>query len=211
MNFTTYFSKQARKPTGLFGRFYMSLLFDKGNVELNNHVYETLSVRANDHILEIGFGTGALARIIADELTTGVIEGADFSKAMFKIAKKKNRRHINNGKVKFHLGDFEELAFDSDCFDKVFSVNTIYFWKKPGAIISKITRILKPGGRLVIGYHEKNEMEEMSLDKNVFKYYSVPELENLLISNGSLVNIRTISKKGKGKTCYCTVGTKLRA
>lgn len=62
MNFTTYFSKQARKPTGIFGRFYMSRVFEKGNVELNALMYETLSIRDNDHILEVGFGTGLLIK-----------------------------------------------------------------------------------------------------------------------------------------------------
>jgi len=62
MSFSTFFSKQARKPTGIFGRFYMSRVFEKGNAELNALVYEALSIRENDHILEIGFGTGTLIK-----------------------------------------------------------------------------------------------------------------------------------------------------
>jgi ubiquinone/menaquinone biosynthesis C-methylase UbiE len=211
MNYSTFFSRQARKPSGLYGRFFMSRVFEKGNVALNHHMYQVLSVEADDHILEIGFGTGVLAREIAIGLTTGVIEGVDFSESMFKIAKNKNRKHVKKGRAKFHLGDFEELAFDHDVFDKIFSVNTIYFWKNPGVTISKIAGILKPGGKLVIGYHEKSEMEGMPLNTDVFKYYSVSELEDLLRENASLTDVKTLSKKDQEKTCYCTAATKQRA
>jgi ubiquinone/menaquinone biosynthesis C-methylase UbiE len=208
MNFATYFSKQARKPTGIFGRFYMSRVFEKGNAELNDLMYETLSVRENDHILEIGFGTGTLIKKIAAHLDNGFVEGIDFSKSMVVIAQKKNRKYINNGKVKIHLGDFDEALFDDNYFDKIFSVNTIYFWKNPDTTISKICRILKPGGKLFIGFHDKSEMEKMPLNRDVFQYYSAHDITQLLSIDGSLTNIDIISKKGKQNTCYCAVGTK---
>jgi ubiquinone/menaquinone biosynthesis C-methylase UbiE len=208
MNFATYFSKQARKPTGIFGRFYMSRVFEKGNAELNALMYETLSVRENDHILEIGFGTGTLIKKIAAHLDNGFVEGIDFSKSMVVIAQKKNRKYINNGKVKIHLGDFDEALFDDNYFDKIFSVNTIYFWKNPDTTISKICRILKPGGKLFIGFHDKSEMEKMPLNRDVFQYYSAHDITQLLSIDGSLTNIDIISKKGKQNICYCAVGTK---
>jgi ubiquinone/menaquinone biosynthesis C-methylase UbiE len=208
MNFTAYFSKQARKPTGIFGRFFMSRVFEKVNAELNALIYETLSIRDNDHILEIGFGTGLLIKKIAKHLDGGLIEGVDFSKSMVAIAQKKNRKYIDNSKVRIHLGDFNEVLFDDNYFDKIFSVNTIYFWKNPDVTISKICRILKPGGKLFIGFHDKSEMEKMPLNKDVFQYYSTQDLTELLSIHGSLNNIDIISKKGKQKTCYCAVGSK---
>lgn len=208
MNFSTFFSKQARKPTGIFGRFYMSRVFEKGNAKLNALTLETLSIQENDHVLEIGFGTGALINKIAARLDNGCVEGIDFSKSMVAIAQKKNRKHINNGKVIIHLGDFDQHLFEDNSFDKIFSVNTIYFWKKPETTISKIYRILKPGGKLFIGFHEKSEMEKMPLNKDVFQYYSTHDLEQLLSVHGSLNNIDFISRKGKQRTCYCAVGTK---
>ena len=208
MNYSTFFSKQARKPSGIFGRFYMSQVFDKGNIELNDHLHDILSVKENDQILEIGSGTGTLACKIANQLTTGMIQGVDFSKSMFKISKKNNRTHIASGRAKLHFGDFEELSFNPDYFDKIFSVNTVYFWQHPETTITKMISILKPSGKLVIGYHEKSEMEKMPLNRDVFKYYSVSEIEKLLSSNDSLSCIETISKKGKGKTCFCTIALK---
>jgi ubiquinone/menaquinone biosynthesis C-methylase UbiE len=201
MNFTTYFSKQARKPTGMFGRFYMSRVFEIGNAELNALMYETLSVQENDRVLEIGFGTGLLIKKIAALLDNGLVEGVDFSESMVAIAQKKNRKYIKKGKVKIHLGDFEEIPFEKNYFDKILSVNTIYFWINPDKTISKIYRILKPGGKLFIGFHDKSEMEKMSLNRDVFQYYSTKDLTELLSIHGSLNNIDIISKKVKQKTC----------
>ncbi|MGD8561579.1 MAG: class I SAM-dependent methyltransferase [Desulfarculaceae bacterium] len=208
MNFTTYFSKQARKPTGLFGRFFMSQVFEKGNAEVNALVMETLSPKKDDHILEIGFGTGIVLKQIADNLTGGVIEGVDFSKSMIKIAQKKNKKYINSGKVKIRTGDFDELSFPESRFDKIFTVNTIYFWKNPKATIAKISRLLKPGGKLILGFNGKDEMSEMPLDGNIFAIYSHEEIIDLLTSDGSLKDVEIKSKKGKKYTSYCAVGTK---
>ena len=102
----------------------------------------------------------------------------------------------------------DEVLFDDNYYGKIFSVNTIYFWKNPGATISKICRILKPGGKLFIGFHDKSEMEKMPLNKDIFQYYSTQDLTELLSIRGSLNNIDIVSKKGKQKICYCAVGSK---
>ncbi|MBU4565714.1 MAG: class I SAM-dependent methyltransferase [Desulfarculus sp.] len=211
MNYSTYFSKQARKPTGIFGRFRMSRIFEKGNAELNALVFKTVSVEDNDHALEIGSGTGTLIKDIADTISKGLIEGIDFSKPMVSIARKKNKKHINGGKVKIHLGDFDQVVFDPNSFDKIFTVNTVYFWKNPDATIAEIHRILKPGGKLVIGFHDKSEMKKMPLNKDVFKYYSTHDFQELLLNHGGLDNIEIVSKSGGQKVSYCAVCMKSEA
>jgi ubiquinone/menaquinone biosynthesis C-methylase UbiE len=206
--FSAYFSKQAREPTGIFGHFIMSRIFDKGNAEVNALVYETLSIQKNDHVLEIGFGPGTLIKKIAEHLDDGLVEGIDFSKSMVAIAQKKNKTHLDNGRAKIHLGDFDDIPFDDNCFDKIFSVNTIYFWKNPDVTIAKIGRILKPGGKVFIGFHDKSDMEKMSLHNDVFQYYSTGDLTELLSMLGSMNDIDIVSKNGKPMTCYCAIGTK---
>lgn len=207
MNFSTYFSKQARKPAGIVGRFIAAPLFEKGNSELNSLMFETLSKGENVHVLEIGFGTGKLIKEIADHMDKGVVEGVDFSETMVEIARKKNIKHIKSGKVKIHSGNFDNINFYKNCFDKIFTVNTIYFWENPEKTITKIHALLKPGGKLFIGLHEKSEMEKMPLDRNVFKYYSMQDLKELLIVHGPFDDIDIISKNGKQKINYCVVAT----
>jgi ubiquinone/menaquinone biosynthesis C-methylase UbiE len=208
MKFSTFFSKQARKPTGIFGRLYMSRIFEKGNFELNNFVKELLFAKGNDIILEIGCGSGILLKQIADDLDDGFIEGIDFSKSMISIAQKKNKSHINSKKIAIRHGDFDELIFDDNHYDKIYSVNTIYFWKDPAVTISKIFDLLKPKGMLVLGFHDKSEMGKMNLDRNIFQLYSSKDIIKLLTTDGKLNDVEIISKKGRQKVNYCAIGIK---
>ncbi len=205
---STFFSKQARKPTGIFGRYYMSRLFEKGNAELGDLVREITALGNNDLALEIGFGTGKLMADMAASLEKGCIEGVDFSESMVRIAREKNLKQIEKGRIKLRLGDFDEEVFEDSRYHRIFSVNTIYFWRKPEITIAKINRLLAPGGKLVLGFIDKDQMEKMPLSRDVFRYYTPDMAADLLAEHGSLKNVEIISKKGEQATCFCAVGIK---
>ena len=208
MNFASFFSNQARKPTGLFGRFVASQIFIKGNAEMNTFICDSLSISEDDHVLEIGFGPGELIHAMAGRVGRGRVEGVDFSETMLAIAQRKNRRHIQAGKVKLHLGDFDAMPFDGRRFDVIISVNTVYFWSQPEATIAKIAGLLEPGGRLAVGFHEKAEMQDSKLSREVFRFYTPQDMEALLATCGAFQDIEINSRKGKTKTLYCAFGTK---
>jgi len=94
MNFSTFFSKQARRPEGLFGRIVMRTVFDQGNAFLNNFVNDLMSVQTDDRILEIGSGTGKLISKMALKIDNGLITGIDFSNEMVSIARKRNKKTL---------------------------------------------------------------------------------------------------------------------
>ncbi len=208
MSFSKFISKQSSKPSGLFGRFIMPFFFEFGNIELNNLVFDTLSVKDSDHLLEIGFGPGALINKIAKKMKSGMIEGIEVSNSMIESAQKKNKKFSKEGKVKIQLADIESAQFDENNFDKIFSVNAIYFWKEPNTTISKIYHFLKPEGQLTIGFHDKNEMKNMSLDSDVFNLYSPSEISDLLSGYGLFKDIQTVSKKGKQRMLHCVSAIK---
>ena len=207
MSFASFFSHQARKPTGLFGRFVAAQIFKKGNAEMNAFICDSLSLDENDQILEIGFGPGELIDAMACRLGGGRGEGVDFADTMLAIAQRKNRRHIRTGKVKLHLGDFDAMTFDGRRFDKIVTVNTVYFWQRPEATIAKIAGLLSPGGLLAIGFHEKAEMQDSRLSRDVFRFYAPRDMEALLATCETFKAIKVISRKGKTKTLYCAFGT----
>ncbi len=200
-------SLQAKKPSGLIGRFLMSSVFKTVNKDLNSFVLESLALQPDHYVLEIGFGPGKLINSMAEITTQGYIEGIDFSDVMLSEAAKNNKKHIAANKVRIQKGDCKKLNFPNKSFDRICAVNTIYFWHPPNLYLTEIFRVLKSGGRLVLGMRDKTQMSTISLDKNIFSTYTLNEVVELL-SNTGFSNIRILEKRGVPFTSYCVVGTK---
>ena len=208
MNFSSFFSEQARKPDGLFGRVVMSIVFDRGNAFLNNFVNELISIKIDDRIIEIGFGTGKLIDKMAQQIDTGLIEGVDFSKVMVSIARKRNKKNITKGKVKILEGNFDEIPFEKESFTKACSINTLYFWTKPAHTAKKIAEILKPDGKLILAFEDIEQLKRRKLNQEVFHLYSKDEVQKLLINAGFSKNLNIVTRK-KGKLIFhCVVAIK---
>ena len=208
MNFNEYFSNQARKPFGLFGKLVMSRIFDQGNLFLNNFMEEMLSLEKSDHVLEIGFGTGKLIFNMAKLVKSGIIEGIDLSNTMVVIAEKKNKKYISKGKVIISQGDFENFTYNDNSFDKICSSNTIYFWPHPYDYIKKIKRILKPGGKVVLAFEDKEHLEKKPLNPEIFQFYSKDEIVSLYKRNGLYKDINIFSREKGSQRYHCAVAFK---
>ena len=208
MNFKTFFSEQARKPSGLFGRWVMARIFDLGNATLNDFMKEQLSLEENDHVLEIGFGTGKLIFEMAKQVKTGFIEGIDLSDTMVAIAEKKNKKYIAQDRVIIRQGDFAETAYPYNHFDKICSANTVYFWPQPDNYIKKILRILKSDGKLILAFEDIKQLESRQLNTNVFHFYHQDEIVKLLSRNGFSGSIKVISKEKRSLRYHCAVAVK---
>ena len=200
-------SQQARKPSGFIGRFVMSNIFKKGNNDLNCFVEETLKLESSNHVLEIGFGPGKLINKLATVATNGHIEGIDFSDSMLAEATKNNEQFISSNRVTLKKGDCLELNFADNTFNKICSVNTLYFWNPPEIYLSEIFRVLKSGGHLVLGIRSSEQMNTLPLDKNIFSTYSLNEAVNL-VSSAGFSDAHIKEKDGVPFTSYCVVATK---
>jgi ubiquinone/menaquinone biosynthesis C-methylase UbiE len=167
-----------------------------------------MSIKKGDHILEIGFGPGHLLFDMARQIGSGRIEGIDFSKTMVSMAKRKNRKHIAHGKMKLRQGNVDEMPFIENSFDKICTVNTLYFWKEPESTAQKLFNILKPNGKLVIGYEEIVPSDHHLISKDVFTIYSNEDVCELLINAGFSHGVSIESKKETLPAIHCAVGIK---
>ena len=208
MDFSSFFSEQARMPDGLFGRMVMSIVFDRGNAFLNDFVNELMSVQIDDRIIEIGFGTGKLIYRMAQQIEKGIIEGVDFSKVMVSIARKKNKKNIRIGKVKILEGNFDEMPFRKENFTKACSINTLYFWSEPVHTAKKIAEILKPDGKLILAFEDIEQLRQRKLNQEVFHLYSTGEVQDLLINAGFSKNVSSVSRKKGESIFHCVVAIK---
>lgn len=208
MSFSTFFSNQARKPEGWFGRFVMRLIFDQGNALLNQLVLDQLSVQPGDYILDIGSGTGRLVSRLAGRIEDGYVEGIDFSKDMIRIARKRNKTDILNGRVGIIEDNFDTREYENGFFSKVCSVNTIYFWSDPERTVRKIAGILKPGGKLVLGFEDKEQLVKRNLNRDVFQFYSTDEVVDLLKSAELSNEVNQVTQKKGDQAFHCITAQK---
>jgi ubiquinone/menaquinone biosynthesis C-methylase UbiE len=201
------FSRQARRPSGLVGRYLMPRLFNTGNADLNGFVKECLDLQTTDRVLEIGFGPGKLIHEMAKVTTEGVVEGIDFSREMLKRASRVNKTQIAEGRVLLHEGDCGALPFGDGVFTKLCTSNTIYFWPRPRDYISEIFRVTRKGGSVVIGFRDDEQMSGLGLSEEVFRIYSQAQVIDLLEQAG-FVRAHIREKEGLPFLSYCAVANK---
>ncbi len=207
MGFSTFFSNQAKRPSGFFGRFVMSAIFDIGNAFLNDMAIEALSIKSRDHILDMGCGNGTFVKKVAAHITDGCIEGVDFSRTMISQARRRNKKYIDRGVVKITEGDFNTIGYPDNYFDKVYTVNTIYFWMNPEETAAKIAAIIKPGGVFVAAFEDIRQLEQRNLSPDVFRLYTADEVATLLVGSG-FINSKVISKTKGDRVFHCVVAVK---
>ena len=144
---------------------------------------------------------------MAGQTSRGLIEGIDLSSTMANMAEKRNRKYIAKGRVKIVLGDFDQVEYQENDFDKICCANTIYFWPDAEYSVGKIQRILKPGGKLVLGFEDKAELEKRPLDPSVFSMYDKNDVEQLLTDAG-FSDVEIKSKKTNSAIVHCAVAVK---
>ena len=209
MSLKTFIAGQFKKPTGFWGKLAVRMMM-KGNVGAIKFTIESVDIKPNDVLLEIGFGHGVSFKMIAEK-TNEKIYGLDFSEDMVKLASENNRDLIHNNRLELKYGPVHPAPFQNNFFDKVIAVNVIYFWDEPHKELSEIKRILKPGGKVALYLTDKKSMENISFAKtHVFNRYTADEFAEI-VNQAGFVNVKYDSKvmnKGIEYLCHCLVAEK---
>jgi len=159
------------------------------NMALNNSnmiliTISSLGLKEKERVLEIGPGGGSHVPAVMHQASGLLYEGIDISELMIEESIKFNNELVTTGKAAFNLSNGETLAFASDFFDKIFTVNTLYFWKDPAAYAREIWRVLKPGGLLCLAFAPKSFMEKLPFTKYTFQLYTVEDARELFQHSG---------------------------
>ncbi len=202
------FCKQARKPNGAIGRFMMTRIFLRGNDPLNRFTLDCLNPKPTDHVLDIGFGPGKWLGEIVNRVPQGKVNGIDFSEAMVRQATKTLQASIDAGRVALVHGDCRKMPYADNTFDKVFSVNTLYFWTDLEGYFQEICRVLRPGGRVVIGFKDKEQLLHFNLTEEVFCYYTREEVVTA-IKRAGFDDAHIREREENPFSSYCAVATKV--
>ncbi len=174
---------QLRKPTGELGKKVAEKM-NESNGFLYEQAFAMMQIAETDHILEIGFGNGAFFKRMQETAKRGFVAGIDFSEEMVSEATANHKSLIMQGKLEVRLGNIEAIPYPDAHFDKVLTLNTIYFWENTQKAIKEIHRVLKPGGMCCIGLRSGTSMKKHSFTKYGFAYFEPAEVVHLLEQNG---------------------------
>ena len=187
---------QLRQPGGETG-VQTGEWMNRGNVHMNLDTLDILNASANDTILEIGMGNGFFVKEILQKDALVHYTGCDFSEVMVAEAKKLNATWINNGQAKFIFADVISMPFEDASFNKIFTINTIYFWEDTVAILAELKRVLQKNGMLIISLRPKHLMVNYPFTKYGFTLFTKADVVQLLTTNGFTI-VQAIEKQEPG-------------
>ena len=117
--------------------------------EANRWMVDCLQVGPDDRILDVGCGPG-LAVAVAAGVSEGPVVGVDASDTMVRLARRRNRVAIRQGRVEIRRADAARLPYPDCHFTRAGSLNSLQFWTSPQDGLTELYRVLEPGGRVAV-------------------------------------------------------------
>lgn len=188
---------QLKEPHGQKG-IDMAAMMHETNISMTLSAIESLAIAAYDAILELGHGNAGHLKHILDQQPTVHYQGLETSPLMHNEAMTVNPAYIAKGQATFHLYDGTDIPFEENTFDKIFTVNTLYFWARPLALLASLYRVLKPGGKLSITFAQKSYMKTLPFTRFGFELYDTARA-NALISQTPFVIAAATTKTERVK------------
>lgn len=166
-------ARQLAFPRGWLGR-YTAFVMNHSNAALSQWCVDKLQLSKQDHALELGFGGGVGLQQLLNAAFR--VEGLDRSRDMVLAALKRYAPEVEKGRLALGEGDLMALPLADHAVNAALSVNTVYFWPDPAKGAFELHRVLKPGGRLVLGLRPPTMIQRLGLDQHGFRGWAKEEL-----------------------------------
>ena len=109
----------------------------------------------DENILDVGCGTGWLARLLSERAQQGRVVGMNISDEMVRHAR---RNCVDLENAMFIIGGVDQIPWDANFFTRAISVESAYYWPDPAQALNEIFRVLHEGGSawILINYYLEN-------------------------------------------------------
>lgn len=137
-------------------------MLSRANKVLN--YLESLNLKKDAKILELGFGGGQTAQMILEK--GYYYEGIDISSQLTQCAEERCAKYVKDGKAKFHVGSIDEkIDFDDCSFDVVIAVGVFQYITNICICFSEIRRVLKKGGFFIVCQTNMYDIKRMLMPR----------------------------------------------
>jgi ubiquinone/menaquinone biosynthesis C-methylase UbiE len=153
-------------PRGLRGRIILALM-NIGHKSIYENVARVLKLQPEDDLVEIACGNGYFLKKYATHVRS--VAGLDLSELCVKLATKKNKGRIKARSAEFVKGEAAQLPWEDSKFSAATSMASFMAFPKPVESLKEMYRVLRPGGRVVVGI-EWNAEDGKDHSKDVKKY-----------------------------------------
>ncbi len=174
----TIFDKEATK----YDKWYDTKIGEYADQVETNCAFNLFQPKPGMKILDVGCGTGNFSIKMARQ---GInVTGIDISEKMLEFAH--SRASQEKLAIEFRKMDTQNLTFQDNIFDGVFSMATIEFVSDPNKMIEEMFRVCKKGGPIVVGTINRDSTwgqlyrdPEFQENVPVFKYADLKAPEDL--------------------------------
>lgn len=117
---------------------------------LNEIMTARLAIEPGTRVLDVGCGVGGPACFIAAQ-TGALVVGVSNSRPGLEEAERFAKSRGIDDRVSFRFGEAQQLPFPDASFDAVWSCEAIHNVADKTPVVRELARVLKPGGRVVLG------------------------------------------------------------
>lgn len=192
-------AEQLSCPSGEHG-ITIANEMNKNNISMTLSTIQAMGLSSGQTILELGHGNAGHLEMLLSEAPNLRYSGLDISELMNQEATRINGTYIEKEQASFYLYDGTNIAFNADSFDRIFTVNTLYFWEQPLALLNELHRVLKKGGQCYITFAQKEFLLSLPFTKYKFEAYDNKRITDLVAGTGfEIVSIIDKTEKVKSK------------
>lgn len=174
---------QLRLPSGPMAPFTAALLNHR-NRPLIQRAIQALDVRVGHRALDVGFGGAVSLAVLLRRVAGGHVCGVDPSPDMVCRASRLFAGDLASGRLSLDVAGAGAIPCGDASFDRVLTVQTVYFWDDLAAGLGEIARVLAPEGRVAIGIMPRDAQEHHGFRRRGYNVVGADDLASLLAGAG---------------------------
>jgi len=186
---------QLGRPHGILSPFVARTL-NRGNERIIAAAVDSAEIPRGAVTADIGFGGGVGLQLLLDRVgDDGVVHGIEIAEDMLRRARSQFGRDVASGRLRLSSGSLTEVPLEDNSVDALITLNTVYFITELDAACTELARVLRPGGRAVIGIGDPDVMARLPFTPHGFTIRPVGEIAAALQNSGLQVEQRRIDER----------------